>query len=70
MIEDGNDIPIGIAMSMSLYATYTYIIDKLLQMPKIDNWIMFAIYFVPFIALYIEIPIILKKSNGWKKYTD
>lgn len=68
MIEDCNDIPIGIVVSMSVYAIYTYILEKLIYTYTIDNWIIFIIYFVPFVILYIEIPILLKKSNNWQKY--
>lgn len=64
MIEDGNEIPIGIVASMVLYAVCTYILDKLIQNYKIDNWIIFVIYFVPLIVLYIKIPVLLKRSNS------
>ncbi len=73
MIEEDNDIPIGIVISMSLYAIYAYATNKLLQIFSyydIDNWIIFMIYFVPFVILYIETPIIIKKSNGWRRYLD
>lgn len=70
MVEDCNDIPIGIVVSMSLYSVYIYIMEKLMQTYKIDNLIIFVIYFVPLIVLYIEIPVMLKKSNGWQKYMN
>lgn len=68
MVEDCNDIPIGITISMSIYTVYIYVMSKLLQTYKIDNWIIFIIYFVPFVVLYIETPIVLRKSNRWQKY--
>ncbi len=37
MIEDGNDIPIGIIMSISIYTIYSYAINELVQMYKINN---------------------------------
>lgn len=69
-IEDCNHIPIGIVLSMTLYAMYIYISGKLVQMYKIDNWIIFFIYFMPLIVFYIEIPILLRKSDGWQKYIE
>jgi hypothetical protein len=73
MIEDGNDIPIGIVTAVTLYAMYMYILDKMMQIYKVyiqtyrvDNWIMFIIYFVPLVILYIEIPILLRKFNNQK----
>jgi len=68
--DDGYDIPIGIVLSMTLYTIYIYIAGKLVQMYKMDNWIIFFIYFMPLIVLYIEIPILLRKSDNWKKYID
>lgn len=68
--EDCNDIPIGIVLSMVLYAVYIYISDKLVQIYKIDNWIIFVIYFIPLIVFYIEIPILLRRSSGWQKYVE
>lgn len=70
MVEDCNDIPIGIVISMSIYAVYIYVASKLVQTYKFDSWIMFIMYFAPLVILYIEIPIILGKSNNWKKHTD
>jgi hypothetical protein len=70
MVEDCSDIPVGIVVSISIYSVYIYIADKLIQVYKLDNWIMFIIYFVPFIILYIEIPAILRKSNNRQKYID
>ncbi len=68
--DDGYDRPIGIVLSMTLYAIYIYIADKLVQMFKIDNWIIFFIYFIPLIVFYIEIPILLRKSDRWQKYIE
>ena len=74
MIEDGNDIPIGILTSMLIYTIYLIILDNLINwLDKsldnwINNWITFIIYFLPLMILYIEIPIVLKKSNNWQQY--
>lgn len=68
MVEDCDDIPIGIVISISLYALYMHAIENLMNMYNIDSRIIFYIYFVPLIIFYIEIPIILKKSNNWQKY--
>ena len=69
-IEDYNYIPIGIVLSMALYAIYIYISDKLVQMYDIDNWMIFFIYLIPLIVFYIEIPILLRKSDRWQRYID
>lgn len=70
MTEDCNDIPVGITLSMSIYAICIYALDKVMQMYKIDNRILFIIYFVPFVILYIEIPNLLRKSDKWQKYIE
>ena len=70
MTEECNDIPIGISLSMSIYAVCIYVLDKLVQMYKIDNRIVFIIYFVPLIILYIEVPNLLRKSDKWQKYME
>ena len=70
MTDDCNDIPIGITLSMSIYAVCIYVLDKVMQMYKIDNLILFIIYFVPFVILYIEVPNLLRKSNRWQKYME
>jgi len=70
MTEDCNDIPIGIILSMVLYAMYIHITSKLLHIYKLDNRIMFIIYFVPLVVFYIEIPILLRRFNRWRKYAD
>ena len=70
MAEDCNDIPIGIALSMSTYAICIYILDKLMQMHKVDDRIVFIIYFVPLIILYIKIPDMLRKSERWQRYME
>ena len=64
MTEDGDEIPLGIVLSMILFAAYIYILNKLTQTLKIDNWIISSIYFIPFIFLYIAIPILLRKRAG------
>jgi hypothetical protein len=66
MIEDGNEILIGMVISILMYILYISTIDKLIQSYKIDIWTMFIIYFVPFILLYIETPILLKKYSSQK----
>lgn len=64
MIKDARDLPKGILISMSLYAVYIHLASTLIQRYKIDNWLIFIIYFIPFIILYIGIPIVIRKSNG------
>lgn len=67
MIEEGNNVPIGIAVSMLLYTVYTCIIDRLPHMYGTDNLTMLIIYFVPLIILYVETPVILRKYDKWQR---
>ena len=64
MIKDARDLPKGIVISMSLYAIYIHLASTLVQRYKIDNWIIFIIYFAPLMILYIGIPIVIRNSNG------
>lgn len=74
--ENVDEIPLGIILSMILYAIYAHIleglireynIDVLIRIHHIDNWAMPIIYFLPLVILYIEIPILLRKyKNLWQ----
>lgn len=70
--DDCNELPLGIVLSITLFAIYVQILDKLSQtfILKIDNWILSVIYFLPLIILYIRIPISLRKHNSWRRYID
>lgn len=70
--ERCNEIPMGIVLSMALFAIYVQILDKLIKIfiPKIDNWLLAIIYLIPLIILYLRIPITLRKHNFWRKYID
>lgn len=64
--EDRDEIPLGIVSSMILFGLYTYVLNKFfnrLLTNEINNSMLIIIYFIPFIILYIGVPILLRKSH-------